>query len=232
MKKVLVGCPTSDHKSYCLEEYAKIVKSLSYSNYDVLLVDNSKEKNYFEKLKENGLDCKRIDYIEGARERITQSRNIIREEVLKGDYDYFFSLEQDVIPPKDVIERLLKHEKDVIGGVYFKDYLIKNKAGEVIKKQIMPLAYKLIGDNMAKQFTFRDVAGEGLLKVDATGLGCILIKRNVLEKIKFRYVKEKEPFDDLWFCKDVKESGRKLFLDKSVKCKHLIEGMDWSKINK
>ena len=35
------------------------------------------------------------------------------------DYDYFLSLEQDVIPPKDIIEQMLKSEKKIITGVYF-----------------------------------------------------------------------------------------------------------------
>ncbi len=47
--KVLVGCPTSDYKEECLEEYAEAVKNLSYDNYEVLLIDNSKGNEYFER---------------------------------------------------------------------------------------------------------------------------------------------------------------------------------------
>ena len=48
--RVLVGCPTHRCKDYCLEAYAKAVKSLSYNGFDVLLVDNSPTDEYFEKI--------------------------------------------------------------------------------------------------------------------------------------------------------------------------------------
>ena len=44
--KVLVGCPTYDGKKYCLKEYAEALKKLTYANFDVLIVDNSKESGY------------------------------------------------------------------------------------------------------------------------------------------------------------------------------------------
>ena len=55
--KILVGCPTSFHKEYCLNEYAKSVKELSYNNYDILLVDNSSDDNYLDKIKSYGLNA-------------------------------------------------------------------------------------------------------------------------------------------------------------------------------
>ncbi len=231
-KKVLVGCPTSGHKAYCLDEYAKAIKNLTYGNFDALIVDNSETEDYINKIISIGLNAKKIDYCESARDRIINARNLIRTAVLDDGYDYFLSLEQDVIPPKDVIERLLNHEKDIVSGVYFKDFVFRNSTGGIIKKEILPLAYKSIGKDMMKQLNFKDVQGDGLMQVDACGLGCILISKKVLEIIKFRYVKDKKPFDDIWFCRDSKEKGFDIYLDKSVKCKHLIEGMNWNKIKK
>ena len=54
----------------------------------------------------------------------------------------------------------------------------------------------------------------------------------ILEKIKFRYNKEDEGFDDMWFCKDLRESGIKLYCDTSLKCKHLIKDWSWKNIKK
>ena len=42
----------------------------------------------------------------------------------------------------------------------------------------------------------KDILKEKLIEVAASGLGCLLIKRNVIEKIKFRYDKRFEGFDD------------------------------------
>ena len=127
--KILVGCPTSDHKAYCLEPYIKAVTSLSYPDYDIMIVDNSKEDAYHKRItellkkfaKDKQFKVIKDEYFENFKDRIVHSRNLIRDELIKNKYDCFLSLEQDVIPPKDVIERLLSHNKAIATGVYFKD---------------------------------------------------------------------------------------------------------------
>ncbi|MEW6063538.1 MAG: hypothetical protein AB1571_04180, partial [Nanoarchaeota archaeon] len=220
--KVLVGCPVSNHKSYCFEQYADAVKNLSYKNYDILLVDNSKTEHYFNFIK-GKMNAVRGKYFEGAKERIVYSRNILRQKVLDEDYDYFLSLEQDVIPPVDVIERLLKHKKKIISGVYFVSF----------EEHLAPVLYKRVKGDEVRYLTFEEVKDDELIEVDACGLGCILIHKDVLKKVKFRYDKTKEPFDDIWFCIDAAKNGFKLYCDTSVKCMHMIGGRwGWNDIKK
>ncbi len=223
--KVLVGCPTSEHKEYCLNEYINAVKGLSYDNYDILLVDNSETDRYCNKIKSLGINVIKDKYLERARDRIVNSRNIIREYALNNGYDYFLSLEQDVIPPKDIIERLLRHEKDIVSGVYFTKYFI-NGAFE-----IKPLLWVNKEGFVSLQFIDDDsVKKEKLIRVDACGLGCILIKKDILEKVRFRLFPDKSTFDDMPFCKDLNDKKIQIYSDTSIKCKHLISGMDWEKI--
>jgi GT2 family glycosyltransferase len=222
--KILVGCPTSDHKAYCLKEYAEGLKRLTYKSHDVLIVDNSKSNAYSKKIRSLGLNVIKDKYAENARDRIISSRNIIREEAIK-KYDYLLSLEQDVIPPPDIIERLLKHKKEIITGVYF-TYKIEN--GE---KTITPLLWTSEGGEL-RNLT-EDEAMEGKVKdVEAAGLGCILISKEALKKIKFRYDKRSASFDDMWFSKDAKDMGHKIFADTGIICKHLIERWGWNGIKK
>ena len=47
--KILVGCPTSHHKDYCLTEYMAGLKKLTYPNKKILIVENSKNDEYFKK---------------------------------------------------------------------------------------------------------------------------------------------------------------------------------------
>ena len=84
----------------------------------------------------------------------------------------------------------------------------------------------------ARRLRFSEVPKDELIEVITCGLGCVLIKRDVLENIKFRYEKGKEPWDDLWFCEDARAKGFKVYVDTSAKCKHFVKGMDWSKIKK
>ena len=221
MVKILVGCPTSDRKKYCLKEYLESIKSLSFPSYDVLIVDNSETDEYYNEIKKE-LPCIKSKFYEAARKSIVESRNILREKVLSEGYDYFLSLEQDVIPPKDVIERLLKTGNKVVSGLYF--YIVDN--------ELMPMAWGRVDDKHALRLGLKDVEEDKLIEVITAGLGCILIHRSVLEKVKFRYVEEKKPFDDVWFCEDVRESKENVYLDTSVKCKHLIKNWSWDNIKK
>ena len=226
--KILVGCPTSLHKEYCLKDYAEAVKSLDYPNYDILLVDNSPDDDYLKKIKEHGLPVIKGPYFESARDRIIASRNILRQKVLDEGYDYFFSLEQDVIPPKDILQNLIKHNKRVISAVYFAHNIVDNK------RVLMPLVYKLIDKETLSMRPLNDKElweELGLTEVVSAGLGCLLIHRNILKKIKFRY--EKNTFDDRWFFIDLHNLKIESFADTSVKCKHLIlEHQKWDEIQK
>ncbi len=229
--RILVGCPTSFHKEYCLEEYAEAVKNISYKNYDILLIDNSQDDNYLKNIKAKGLPAEKGPYFESARDRIIASRNILRQKVLKGSYDYFLSLEQDVIPPADIIEKLLLHDKKVITAVYFANNIIP---GETSSK-LIPLVYVLENE---KTLSMRHLNEDelwneqGLMQVVSAGLGCILIHRDILKKVKFRY--DLNTFDDRWFFKDLYDKKIKVFADTSIKCKHLIYNRPypWSKIKK
>jgi len=226
--KVLVGCPTSKYKEYCLKEYAEAVKSLTYPNYDILLIDNSKDDSYLKKIKDFGLSSKKGPWFEGALKRIITSRNILREEILEKGYDYFLSLEQDVISPKDIIERLLSHNKEVISAVYFTHNIIEGE------RKLIPLAYKLLDEKDLSMRPLNDNElwnSKGLMQIVSAGLGCVLISKNTLKKVKFRF--ENDVFDDRFFFKDLYDLKQEAWCDSSIKCKHLIKRpIPWSQIKK
>jgi len=229
--KVLVGCPTSFHKEYALKQYTDSVKKLTYKNHDVLLVDNSKDNTYFEKIKSLSIPVIKGPWFESARDRIIASRNILRQKVLDEGYDYFLSLEQDVLPPENFIESLLKHNKKIITGVYFADNVIPGKP----LPELIPLVYVLEDEATLsmRPLNKEELWGnQGLMEVVSAGLGCVLIHRNILEKIKFRY--ELNTFDDRWFFLDLYNLGVKVYADTSLKCKHLIYNRPypWKNIKK
>ncbi len=225
--KVLVGCPTYEKYEYCLERYLHAIKELTYKNYDLLLVDNSKESTFATELQKKGINVLRVEWIEDPGLRVERSRNKLREEFLRRDYDYFLSLEQDVIPPKDVIERLVKHEKDVVAGVYYYPFKIRivDKNNRLIKitKKLMA-AVSLI--NPANEKVMRpcppeETIGKRVIKVRGIGLGCCLISRKTIERIKFRWTN----IDDAQnFSNDCWSQGIEIYVDTSVKCVHMLSG--------
>ena len=116
-----------------------LLSSVTEGNYPMFCdaVDNLKELikddvfqstiKYYNKIKELGLPVIKDSSEGSAHDKIVRSRNIIRQYFLDKNYDFFFSLEQDIIPPKDVIERMLAHKKDIVTGVVYTQYKFNGK---------------------------------------------------------------------------------------------------------
>ena len=215
MTRVLIGCPTYDGKAYCLDRYLESVKNFNFKDFEFVLVDNSRTEDYFNLLQKKGVKVIRGRDLGHPVKNVIVNRNILRDYFLERDFDYFFSLEQDVIAPKDVVEKLIGHKKDVISGVYYTVYRFKGEPG------IRPLLWAPVeGKTEAVRFMSTEAKKHGLYKIKACGLGCLMIARKVLEEIKFRFVENSGVFDDIWFCKDVEDKKYELWADTSIQCDH------------
>ncbi len=219
MPQILIGCPNAVEKRYCLKQYVEGLKQLTWKDKEIFIVDNSPTSEFAEEMQKIELNVARDIRLENVKERIAHSRNIIRDKVLSEGYDYFLSLESDVIPPPDLIERMLAANVPAITGVYFTIYTVNGEP------KMRPLVWKAHDD---KQMTFMNEevkAARGkkreVVPVKASGLGCMLIHRSVLEKIKFRATTES--FDDMPFCQDLEKNGFTLYADLTLICKHHVE---------
>ena len=218
-QKILVGCPTWEGKKYCLKEYAEALKKLTYTNFDVLIIDNSRESQYAGMIEALGFKVIRDEWHDKARDRIISSRNKIREYALENGYDYLFSLEQDVIPESDVIQNLLCHQKKIVSAIVFNNQPIGNKL------ELLPMAYveHPVDPTGLWYLPKQDLEKAQLIELKACSLSCVLIHRDVLEKIKFRY---EGGFDDMMFSLDSINAGFKIYADTSVVPKHLHGSWD------
>lgn len=229
--KVLVGCPTSDHKEYCLADYAAGIKNLTYKKFDVLLVDNSKDDKYEGKINALNLPVVRSPFSEYTKDRVIRARNLLREKVIEGDYDYFLSLEQDVIPPPNIVEGLLRHNKSIVSAVVYHIFPQK-QSKEWIEKPLLAVKSQSIQGKLAF-LTAKQIENiNAIVKVDYCPMGCLLISRKVLEKIKFRYEEfkyktdnpDEVKWDDWCFCEDAQKEGYEIFADLGAECRHLVLG--------
>ena len=190
--KILVGCPTYDGKGYCLNTYLQACKSLTYQNKQFLFVDNSKEDEYQKRIVEKEFETLRVLPMSETttRQIVANCRNLIRKKALDEEFEYFLSLEQDVIPPQNIIEQLLKHSKKIVAGVYYTIYRFEGQ------QKMRPLMWKEVNNARMAFMTEESKSGK-LLEVRATGLGCMLIHREVLEKLKFYINPNESSFDDV-----------------------------------
>lgn len=222
MPKILVGCPTSEAKSYCEKEYLSFLQSLTYPFIDILLVVNGTNKDYYNHLKSLGYKCVFVSQKNKVSSQfIAESHEELKIQALIGRYDYLFHLESDVIPTdKNIIEKLMVHNKPIISGLYpigfgHKSYFFMQKEVDFSLKH-----YHSIVENIDDGADL--IAIDGTVKpVFSSGLGCVLIHRSVLEKISFRYEDGKDFHPDTYFYIDLYKNGIQHFVDTSILCNHL-----------
>lgn len=255
LPKVLVGSVICDVYEYCTPQLLKSLHSLTYKNYNTLLVDNSQKEDFYKRLKERGESVVQAFSDEkDVRLKLVECRNLLRQKVLEEGYDYLLSVDQDVIPPKDIIERLLSHQKKVVTGVYYNRFVYNGKqmllpilyreyskeeqeelaANKESLRKNNPKFYSFLEKNgwdfskAMRQLTPEEVEQPRLMQIKSCGTGCLFIHRSVLEKISFRRNTEtKEGFEDVMFCQDLRKHNIPLYADTSIKCMHLISKKPW-----
>ncbi len=221
MKKILVAAPLCEWYEYCFTEFSTSLRSIQYPFKKIFFIDNSKGMRFYQRILAEGFHVEKSEHLNSIRDMVTRDHNAIREKFLEGGFDYLLILDSDVIPPADVIDKLMAHDKDVVSALFFGEHNIN---GEV---KAMPFAWvfsKEHGDwNNTGYLTDEEIWSDSLLKVAFTGMGCVLMKRKVMEKVTFRYSKEMDAWDDRWLGVDVWANEFEFYVDTGVKCKHLYK---------
>ena len=223
--KILIGAPTADLKNYCAKEWVENTKSILYPNsVDIFLADNSEDPKNVKFLKSLGVDAERVEFKkkDSIIKRITKSHNLVRKKALEGGYDFLLHLETDIFPPPEVLLSLLSHRKSVIGISY--DIFDMHDREPVMLQLEEDNDSEPSGAIIRGKYNYN--AYDGTLKQAlANGVGCTLIHRNVLEKVKFRFDKDRDGFCDSWFAYDIRELGIPMYVDTSMYAYH--KNKDW-----
>lgn len=204
--KVLIGSPIYEGKEYCRKEFVANVKKFTYPNKSFVMVDNSKGTSYHAKLRRDGVPAVRVNRGRNSRDALANSMNYLRKRVLEGGYDYLLSLECDLFPREDIIERLLENMEDV--------ELFSLQSG----KRVVGAPYHIGEDAQKRLCIFRTVIENGIggtrplepgdeqwflngkvHQVHGMGVGCVLIHKSILEKFPFWY----SELDDARMAKEV-----------------------------
>jgi len=156
------------------------------------------------------------------------------------EYDYLMWIDSDIVFNRDNFERLLEADKDVVTGWYVDinqypafGFLHKKEKKYGRKKQPFPLYDK---DNL---YAFRnDFQVEGkteMYKIDWVGMGWMLIKKGVMEKIPYPWFSPKfvrilgknegeesitSLSEDISFQLSLKEAGIDIWLDPLIRVGH------------
>lgn len=140
------------------------------------------------------------------------NRNIIVKKFLETDNEYLLMIDSDVVPISNVLEM-----SDLDKGIM--SALVRTyKDGDLI-----PVALKKVEGG----YKVWSPLSKGLNEVDAVGTGCLMIKREVFNKITkpyFRFRYNDEGFlingEDFDFCDRVKEAGYKVYFNADYEAQH------------
>lgn len=140
-----------------------------------------------------------------------------RETFLAGRYDAMLCIESDIIPPPDALKKLAALDADLAYGVYmFRVSPIVN----------LFEAYNRPSRNHGESFSIRHLwpPPRQIMECSGGGLGCVLIKRHVLEKHDFRLSQPTSLVHcDSPFTGDCWQAGYDMRADTTVICGHKDE---------
>jgi len=145
------------------------------------------------------------------------AREKICEGALRDGYDYVFMFDSDMSIPVDVLDRLYKHNVDIVAPLAF---MRRPPYWPVIFMQLKGLED---GKQYFQNITVKNYPKDKLFEIDATGFGAVLIKTDVIRKMSPPYFMSTcGTGEDILFCYNAKnQAGAKIYVDTSVKLGHL-----------
>ena len=171
---------------------------------------------------------------------VATARNRIAQKAIDGGYDYVMMVDNDVTPKPDALVRLLSHGEDVVSGYYAHRGADNLYDGNTC-------VCKLLQPNGAPYFNYplesEYSAGEmeqlrqdgGLVRIHGGGMGCILIRTSVFERLFYpwfdwvNYADENRGMlsEDLYFCEKCHAEEIPIYVDPNVPAGHMLRHIQW-----
>jgi len=148
------------------------------------------------------------------------------------DYDKIIFLDSDVIVTYEMIDRLLKHDKDVVSAVYRMENMTQFAVVENMSTDYLMAngTYEYVDVSKLKAW---QQTPDTLRKVDYCGMGCIVFNKGVFEKLSYPWFSavvtniEKDDLkisdfssEDAGLCKKLNDAGVEIFVDPAVVAGH------------
>jgi hypothetical protein len=146
------------------------------------------------------------------------ARERLAEAALEANMDYLLMIDDDMLCPVDIFERLYKHNVDIVAPLAFSRYPPHKPVIYRVNSGIDPMTRKPFYIN----YPVLNYPRNQLVECDAVGFGAVLIKCDVLKKIpKPRFMVTSGAGEDIHFCYMAAKEGYKVYMDTSIKLGHL-----------
>ncbi len=161
------------------------------------------------------------DHSGNERQRICAQYRKARTTLLAGDYDALLTLESDIIPPLDAVDRLahaMAGGYDIVMGVYvFRRGPILTDLNDATAGK--PYVGDFLSTTDPAEAHRRCIEG-GVYECTGHGFGCTLIGKHVLRGIEFRLDAVETNHCDWPFWCDVRKKGFSAGIHYGVQCGH------------
>lgn len=152
---------------------------------------------------------------------VANNRNKIIEQSIEHNCTHILFLDDDMAFKNDMLNRLLKHDKDIVSGLYLK---------RAYPHQ--PLIFDYQHDDGSVRSIYLNGHENGLLEVVAAGMGACLIKTDVFRNMEKPWIRlgeiEKDQWcDDIGFFNRARAVGYKVFCDMETLVGHIGSMVIW-----
>jgi hypothetical protein len=144
---------------------------------------------------------------------IDRCRNLCVEKFLKTSHTHLLFLDSDVVPPANCLEIMLAEGHPLVCGIY--PLQLEGEICLSIARQVAPNTYAFLRD-----------APEEPIEIDAAGMGCCLMGREVLEALSFPWFRFQRRRDghqtgeDIFFFEKCAAAGIRARVVPEVMCSH------------
>ncbi|WP_413987577.1 glycosyltransferase [Paenibacillus polymyxa] len=147
---------------------------------------------------------------------LSKLRNYIMS---KTKTDYLMFIDTDILVQPDIINNLLKSDKDIISGLIWNGHIVRPE-----KPYLFPNIMRINNKGYFEHIVTNQVKNapslpsSSLIRVDLTG-AVIMLSRKVFKSIKYGFHPQGE---DAHFCKMAQEKGFELFCDLGTFSHHIM----------
>lgn len=155
-----------------------------------------------------------------------RNRNMMIAQAQEQNCTHIFFVDDDLVMPTDTLTKLLEHDLDVVSGLY----LMRSVPHQ-------PIAFENVQpDGRCIHLYLNEDDGttkEGVVPMVASGLGVLLVKMHIFDRLEKPYIRmgELEPdmwCDDLGFFQRLRQSGfTEFYCDLNVRVGHMATSVIW-----
>lgn len=144
---------------------------------------------------------------------VDRARNYLVDQMLNHPLNptHIFFLDADIVPAADTLMRLLRHRMPIVSGMY---------------RRRLPPYEPMALLRRGRMLHPVPVKGPRLRRVDVVGAGCLLIHRDVFEKVRppwftSEWRRDGHLSEDFSFCEKAQKAGYRVMVDTTVNPLHL-----------